>query len=156
MRVLVPPRLLSNHQSPQEYARDDLEDETAEDDEAEEAWNFRNVSRRWPLPEGKQVPVVPSHSGEMGDFGRSLVRFLTWSSDLPMRASCSLANLMFARLCCGVCACRRGLLATGGRRGGDGPCRYHCEEVVGGEGVDPGMLVFDLLFQGGIGERTRI
>lgn len=40
--------------------------------------------------------------GEMGDLGASLARFLIWSSDLPMRASFSFANLAFALLCCGV------------------------------------------------------
>jgi hypothetical protein len=44
----------------------------------------------------------------MGDLGWSLARFLIWSSDLPMRASTSLANLRFALLCCGVWACMVG------------------------------------------------
>jgi hypothetical protein len=42
----------------------------------------------------------------MGDLGVSLARFLSWSSDLPRRASCSFWNLRFARRCWGVCACR--------------------------------------------------
>lgn len=42
----------------------------------------------------------------MGAFAVSfLVIFLISSVDLPILASCSLANLRFARRCWGVCAC---------------------------------------------------
>jgi hypothetical protein len=49
---------------------------------------------------------LPSQKGEMGDLETSLVRFLSCSSDLPMRASCSFANLALRRRCSGVWACR--------------------------------------------------
>lgn len=49
---------------------------------------------------------IPSQMGEMGAFAVSfLVIFLISSVDLPILASCSLANLRFARRCWGVCAC---------------------------------------------------
>lgn len=50
----------------------------------------------------------PIQTGEMGDLGVSLARFLIWSSDLPMRASCSLANFAFRRRCSRVWACKAG------------------------------------------------
>lgn len=52
---------------------------------------------------------VPSQTGEIGDLGASFARFLIWSSDFPRRASCSLTNFAFARLCWGVWAWSRGL-----------------------------------------------
>lgn len=44
----------------------------------------------------------PIHIGEIGDLGVSFVRFLSWSVDLPMRASWSFANFAFARRWVGV------------------------------------------------------
>ncbi|KAL7797467.1 hypothetical protein V8C37DRAFT_369559 [Trichoderma ceciliae] len=49
-------------------------------------------------------PSMTSQKIEMGNLGASLVRFLTWSSDLPMRASWSLANLALRRRCSRVWA----------------------------------------------------
>jgi hypothetical protein len=46
--------------------------------------------------------------GEMVGFCTSLARTARSASDLPRRASWSLVNLAFARLCCGVWACGRG------------------------------------------------
>lgn len=71
----------------------------------------------------------------MGDLGVSFVRFLSWSVDLPMRASCSFANFAFARRWVGVWTCRT---AVSTRRKGIGEPRkmrlsegssatYHCE-----------------------------
>jgi hypothetical protein len=94
--------------SPEEDAREDLEDETAEYDEAEEDWRLSEsagvILWRGRGQDGTRGRVL-SQMGEMGDLGASLARFLIWSSDLPMRDSLSLANLRLALLCCGVCAC---------------------------------------------------
>lgn len=55
---------------------------------------------------GERARRIPSQMGEMGAFAVSfLVIFLISSVDLPILASCSLANLRFARRCWGVCAC---------------------------------------------------
>lgn len=40
--------------------------------------------------------------GEIGDLAVSFARFLSWSLDLPMRDSCSFANLALARRWVGV------------------------------------------------------
>lgn len=61
--------------------------------------------------EGKPIPLVGakresqnslSQMGEMGDFCTSLARACLSASDLPRRASWSLTNFAFARLCWGV------------------------------------------------------
>lgn len=73
--------------------------------------------------------------GEMGDLGVSFVRFLSWSVDLPMRASWSFANLAFARRWVGVWTWR---IAVSTRREGvrksrmmwlvgKPPATYHCD-----------------------------
>lgn len=96
--------LRQERRSPQENARDDFEDEAAEDDEGEEDCGFASQ----PLLPSSRRPGnqdILSQIGEMGDLVATLTRFLSWSSDLPRRASWSLANLRLARRCCGVCAC---------------------------------------------------
>lgn len=45
---------------------------------------------------------LPTQTGEIGDLATSLVRFLSSSGALPMRASCSLANWALRRRCWGV------------------------------------------------------
>lgn len=88
----------------------------------------------------------------MGDLGVSLTRFLICSSDLPMRASLSLANFAFARLCWGVCACTKPIVSkpsswifdecrvSGGlyRVLGCSGSAYHCGFYVCGVGVKMG------------------
>lgn len=84
---------------------------------------------------------IPSQIGEMGALAVSfLVIFLISSVDLPIFASCSLANLRFARRCWGVCACCAGsawaVVMGGGREAqcaqawDRGAWSYHCEVEV--------------------------
>lgn len=84
-----------------EQSREDLEDESAEDDETEDTCdNPVSVKRRCVV---LLAVGLPSHMGEMGDLAlASLTIFLISSSDLPMRCSCSFMNLAFARRCWGV------------------------------------------------------
>ena len=102
----------------EEDARDDLEHEAAEDDEGEDTYKYDKVNTfspaqpAWPtaspfMPKIARMSAcyLPSQKGEMGDLGASLVRFLISLSDLPRRASWSLVNLAFRRLCSSVCAC---------------------------------------------------
>jgi hypothetical protein len=106
---------LTINSSAEEEAGEDLDEETTEDDEREDTYF---LSRSAPSPGGKKRrgSVIPSHTGEMGDLGASFARFLSWSSDLPMRASFSFANLALARRCCGVCACTFDLCVSLGLR----------------------------------------
>jgi hypothetical protein len=102
----------------EEDALDQLEDQTAEDDETEEdCCVAQNVSQLvWQIRDpklhstgtggrGKEYDLL-NHMGEMGALEAT---FLCWcfrmaSSDLPLRASCSFANLALRRLCSGVWA----------------------------------------------------
>lgn len=69
-----------------------------------------------------------------------LAIFLISSVDLPIFASCSLANLRFARRCWGVCACCAGSARAvvtvvverrnARTRGTGGAWSYHCEVEV--------------------------
>jgi len=89
--------------STEEEAGEDLDEEAAEDDESQD--NYDRRSQFSIFQRSRELLFLLSQTGEMGDFATSFVRFLSWSSDLPMRASLSLANLRFARRCCGVWAC---------------------------------------------------
>ena len=92
-----------------EHARQSLKDETAENDETQN--NYKDVS----LMQATQRPARPGdgvgrgssliQTGEIGLLGASFARFLIWSSDLPLRASCSLTNLALRRRCSSVWAC---------------------------------------------------
>jgi len=88
----------------EEEARENLNHNATEDDKPEQ--NYRHAIQLAYKPVYSFARyVLLNHIGEMGGLGASLTRFLIWSSDFPRRASCSLANLRFARRCCGVCAC---------------------------------------------------
>jgi hypothetical protein len=73
--------------------------------EMKHAYRPRNRARPSKTRPPKMMkPRTASQKGEMGDLETSLVRFLSCSSDLPMRASCSFANLALRRRCSGVWA----------------------------------------------------
>lgn len=92
-----------------EDALQHLEEDATKDDETEENCAVDLSARRVPplcagSVAGKERDSL-SQTGDMGDFCASLDRTCLSASDLPRRASWSLTNFAFARLCWGVWAC---------------------------------------------------